>query len=146
MYLTMFREPSVGGATLSKLFNGEMYISDILEDEVREIEGVPVSEWKIHGVTAIPHGIYEITKEFSNRFGPDTLTVNNVPGYEGVRIHGGNTSENTLGCLLPGTRNTECTVANSQHALGLLKSIVFTALLAGERVQLEIIPASGVQA
>lgn len=146
MYLTMFREPSVGGATLSKLFFGEAFLCDILEDEVREVPGVPVSEWKIHGVTAIPSGVYEITAEDSPRFGPSTLTVNNVSGFSGVRIHAGNKSEDTEGCLLPGTRNTVCTVVASRAALSYLRNIVMTVLDKGERVQLEIIPASGAQA
>jgi hypothetical protein len=146
MYLTMFREPSQGGATLSKLFFGEAFICDILEDEVREIAGQPVSEWKIKGVTAIPAGVYEITLENSPRFGPSTLTVNDVPGYTGVRIHAGNKNEDTEGCLLPGTRNTSCTVVASRAALSYLRSLVVAVLNKGERVQIEIIPAAGVQA
>jgi Family of unknown function (DUF5675) len=89
MLFTQFRAPSVGGATLSKLWLNGAHICDICEDEVREIPGVPVSDWKIHGVTAIPAGLYRITLEDSVRFGPNTLTVTGVPGYEHIRIHGG---------------------------------------------------------
>jgi hypothetical protein len=121
-------------------------LCDIVEDEVRELPGVPVHEWKIKGVTAIPAGVYEITAEHSQRFGPGTLTLHDVPGYEYIRIHGGNTMADTDGCLLPGTRNTECTVANSRAALSYLKNYVTAALDKGERVQIEIIPATGVQA
>ena len=143
MYLTMFREPSVNGATLSKLFQGAEFICDVLEDVVREIEGVPVAEWKIAEETAIPHGVYEITLETSQRFGPNTLTVNAVPGYSGVRIHGGNTAHDTHGCLLPGTRNSDSTVAGSQVALSKLKTyVVDGSFIKGGRCQIEIIPAS----
>jgi hypothetical protein len=146
MHLTMFREPSQGGATLSKLFHGLEFVCDVLEDEVRELPGVPVSGWKIHGVTAIPHGTYQITLEFSQRFGPDTITLLKVPGYQYIRGHAGNTSADTEGCLLFGTRNSACTVARSRDALAYVKRMVQAALQRGERVDIEIIPADGVQA
>jgi hypothetical protein len=96
-YFAQRREPSKGGATLSKLFLGEQFICDILEDEVREVPGVPVEQWKIHGVTAIPAGVYRVVTEDSQRFGPDTLTLANVPGYKYIRIHGGNTAATRKG-------------------------------------------------
>ena len=138
MHLTMFREPSVGGATLSKLFLGLIEICDVLEDEMREVPGMDVSLWKQHGKTAIPAGLYKITLENSSRFGPDTLTVKDVPGFQYIRIHGGNTQFDTEGCLLPGTRNSEKTVAGSQVALKALRAIVIPALQAGVDVLIEI--------
>ena len=146
MHLTLFREPSQGGATLSKLFHGLEFVCDVLEDEVRELPGVPVSDWKIHGVTAIPSGTYEITLTYSQRFGPDTITVNDVPGYQYIRGHAGNTSADTEGCLLFGTRNSTCTVAHSRDALAYVKHMIQAALQRGEHVDIEIIPAQGVQA
>lgn len=143
MHLTMFREPSVGGATLSKLYNGLDYVCDILEDEVRELPGVPVSDWKIHGVTAIPAGGYRVVFEHSARFGPNTLTLRDVPGYKYIRIHGGNTSKDTEGCLLPGTRNSSATVGNSRVALQKLKALCINAK---EPIYIEVVPAKGVQA
>jgi hypothetical protein len=141
MYLTMFREPSVNEATLSRLMHGGEFICDICEDVVREVAGEPVASWKIKGVTAIPAAVYEVTLEHSNRFGPDTLTLPNVEGFTGVRIHGGNTSAHTEGCLLPGKRNSTHTVAQSQDHLKKLHKLVSDALAAGDRVQLEIVPA-----
>lgn len=143
MHLAMFREPSVGGATLSKLYKGLDYVCDILEDEVRELPGVPVADWKIHGVTAIPSGCYEVEFQDSQRFGLNTLTLLDVPGYKYIRIHGGNTSADTEGCLLPGTRNSSATVANSRIALQKLKALCINTK---EPIYLEIIPAQGVQA
>lgn len=145
-HLTMFREPSQGGVTLSKLYLGLEFICDVLEDEVREMPGVPVADWKIHGVTAIPHGTYEIEACYSQRFGPQTLTLLNVPGYQYIRIHGGNTSADTEGCLLPGVRLNATTVTQSRANLQKLKDLVLPWLSEGERVQIEIIPATGVQA
>ena len=138
MLLEMYREPSKGGATLSRLHHGDTFICDVLEDEVREKTGQLPPRWKIKGVTAIPFGKYKITLETSARFGPNTLTVNNVPGFEGIRIHGGNTQFNTEGCLLPGTRNSENTVADSQTALKKLKAVIWSALSKGEVVEINI--------
>lgn len=90
IHFTMLREPSQGGATLSKLFLGLDFLCDVLEDEVREIPGKPVSEWKIKGHTAIPAGTYEIEARQSGHFGPDTLTLLDVPGFQYIRIHAGN--------------------------------------------------------
>jgi hypothetical protein len=134
-----FREPSVGGATLSKLFRGLDFICDILEDEAREVPGMEPALWKQRGKTAIPVGKYQLALENSSRFGADTLTVTEVPGFQYIRIHGGNTQFDTEGCLLPGERNGVCTVAHSQFNLQLLRDIVVPSLRAGEDVWLEIL-------
>lgn len=73
-----------------------------LEDEVREIDGIPVADWKVKGATAIPAGRYRVTLAYSPRFGPDTLTVHDVPGFSYIRMHAGNTEKDTDGCPLLG--------------------------------------------
>ena len=57
---------------------------------------------KIAGHTRIPTGIYEIKLTYSNRFQKNMLEICKVPGFTGIRIHPGNTNEDTEGCLLPG--------------------------------------------
>lgn len=138
MHLVLQREPSWNATTLGELSEGTDPICDILEDQIREVKGQPVAKWKIAGMTAIPAGTYRITLENSPRFGPDTLTVNGVEGYVGVRIHGGNTAAHTEGCLLPGMRNSRYTVTGSQAALRKLKLLVRNAILREETVWLEI--------
>lgn len=91
------------------LTNGQLYINDeffcfTLEDKVREKDGVPVEKWKVKGETAIPRGIYEVTLEESPRFGPDTITINKVPGFSFIRIHSGNNPTDTEGCVIVGFR------------------------------------------
>lgn len=135
----MQREPSVLGATLSKVYLDGSHLFDVVEDVVREVPGQPVASWKIYGVTAIPQGLYEITFENSKRFGPDTLTVNGVEGYTGVRIHGGNTAADTDGCLCPGNRNSRNTVAASQPALAKWKALVKAFKGQGHKVFIKIV-------
>jgi hypothetical protein len=140
--LTMQRRPSFGGATISELFAplSAVRMMYMLEDEVREIEGEPVEAWKIKGATAIPAGRYRITFEHSTRFGPDTLTINNVPGFVAIRIHGGNTSADTEGCPLTGFEATTASIVGgtSQPALRALKAWVRTEMDNGNEVWIDV--------
>ena len=143
MKILVRREPVKAKATIGRLFIDGIFECDTLEDEVREVKGRPVSEWKIYGETAIPQGSYRVTFENSARFGRDTLTVNSVPGFDGIRIHAGNTDKDTHGCLLIGTRSHPDFVVNSRAALASLKSKVSDAIKRGESVEIEYINPAG---
>ena len=73
--------------------DGELFCYS-LEDEIR-YEGK-----KVYGKTAIPDGKYEVVLTMSNRFKRIMPLLLNVPNFEGVRLHGGNTAENSHGCPL----------------------------------------------
>lgn len=68
-----------------------------LEDKVR------ILGQKIAGQTAIPLGTYAVTIDMSIRFQCLMPHVLDVPGYDGIRIHKGNTEADTEGCILLGT-------------------------------------------
>src|SRR3990167_2747497 len=104
---------------------GQLYVDGslfcfVLEDVVREVEGQPVEKWKIHGETAIPQGKYRLTLSNSPRFGPDTMTIQSVPGFSGIRIHAGNTPDDTEGCPILGYKLDK----NNMIAFGTTRSAV----------------------
>jgi len=131
MRLTLQRTHSNGPATFGKLFADGVFLCYVLEDEVREVIGRPVSEWKIKAETAIPSTAfvgyeYRVTLEHSPRFGPDTLTVQNVPGFVGVRMHAGNDAGDTEGCPLLGMAINEAGIVGgtSRPAVQAVKDLV----------------------
>src|SRR3990167_7141948 len=107
MLLKLLRNRFTEDYTTGQLYIDDQYFCFTLEDKDREQKGVAVEKWKIKHETAIPRGIYDVGFEDSPRFGPDTLTIYNVPGFTEVRIHSGNTSSDTSGCVLVGYRLSE---------------------------------------
>ena len=140
MQITVLRGHSFGGATIGKLYIDGVFTCNTLEDEVREVVGQPVHEWKIKGNTAIPVGAYRVVLQNSPRFGADTMTLLNVPGFDFIRIHAGNTANDTEGCLLLGMRATDVSLVGgtSRPAVELVKAKVRAAIERGETVTIDI--------
>ncbi|MCC7132472.1 MAG: hypothetical protein IT352_07505 [Gemmatimonadales bacterium] len=136
--LLLRREPSANGRTFGTLFVGGARQCDTLEDVVREVPGQPVAMWKVKGQTAIPAGRYRVTLQDSPKFGPDTLTITAVPGFDYIRIHAGNTAAHTDGCPLVGSGRAGDTLTGSKVALAALKSRVLPAFRAGQEVWITI--------
>ena len=140
MQLTLQRRPSIGGATIGELLQDGIRLCYTLEDEIREVAGQPVSSWKIKGATAIPAGRYLVTLEMSPRFGANTLTINSVPGFSGVRMHAGNDAEDTEGCPLLGTHVTANAIVGgtSRPAVAMATAHVANAIQHGQEVWLDV--------
>ena len=133
MRLILSREPTSHGATIGELrFVGQPErICYTLEDPVREAPGVPVAEWKKWGITAIPAGEYEVWITYSNRFKRMLPLLLNVPGFSGIRIHSGNTAEDTTGCIIVGMERDGNTVLRSREAERLIKQVITEGLAEG---------------
>lgn len=140
MKLSLIRQASFANTTMGRLYIDGVFACATLEDVVRELEGQPVSQWKVKGDTAIPAGSYNVVLEYSGRFGADTLTLQNVPGFKYIRIHPGNTYEDTEGCILLGLQATDHSLigGTSRPAVQLIKNEVKAALARGEKVSIEI--------
>jgi len=127
--------------TISDILVDGEWFSYVLEDKVREVKGKPVSEWKIQNKTAMPSGSYDVTLEDSPRFGKDTITIKNVPGFTGVRCHGGNSEDDTEGCPLPGfelTDDYKIKAGTSGPAVASLKMKIRAAIVRGEKITWEV--------
>ncbi len=94
---------------------------------------------KVYGDTAIPTGRYEVTLTYSNAFKRILPLINNVPCWDGVRIHAGNSTADTKGCVLPGDNKAIGKVLNSRKAEDELIALMQDAKARGERIFLTII-------
>lgn len=111
MELTLKRRWLTEASTIGELSIDGVYECLILEDRYR-----PPPEAKVRGATCIPCGRYEVRITYSPKFKRDMPLLIDVPGFEGVRIHPGNSASDTEGCLLPGRIRHGESVKESVHA------------------------------
>lgn len=130
MELTLVREPTCEGFTRGELFIDGVPECFTLEDQVRGV--------KIPGETAIPAGRYRVALTKSPRFKKVLPELLQVPGYTGVRIHAGNTADDTEGCILVGQRQGKSAVFESQAAMLELMAALSSAVEAGEQIWLTV--------
>jgi len=133
MELLLRRKPTVKKTTFGDLFLDGKHFCFTLEDVVREVVGQPVEKWKVSGETAIPAGRYAVELVNSPRFGPDTLSLKDVPGFTTIRIHSGNDDADTEGCILVGEtlepgQDDGGNIRDSRAALSRLKAVVLPAI------------------
>lgn len=121
-------------ATIGELWANNTHLCDTLEDRVR-----PEGE-KIYGKTAIPEGTYEMVLSYSPRFKKILPEILNVPNFTGIRIHCGNSSANSSGCILVGTWDGEKEdwISDSKIAFNELMSLLQKAADNKEKVAITI--------
>lgn len=140
MKLTLKRIALRPTYTIGKLYIDDAYFCDTLEDTVRDTNKsgkFDNGEQKIKGKTAIPYGTYEIKWTYSPRFKKYTPQLMNVPSFEGIRVHAGNTSADTEGCLILGENKQVGKVLNSRAAINKFYPIIKEACSNG-KVTIEI--------
>lgn len=140
MKLTLKRIALRPTYTIGKLYIDDVYFCDTIEDTVRDLNKsgkFDNGEKKVHSKTAIPYGIYEIKWTYSPRFKKYTPQLMNVPSFEGIRIHAGNTSADTEGCLILGKNKQVGKVLNSRDTINKFYPIIKEACSNG-KVTIEI--------
>jgi Family of unknown function (DUF5675) len=125
--------------TIGSLSIDDQFEAWTCEDPVREIEGQPVANWKVFGKTAIPRGTYSIDITYSPHFKMPLPLLLKVPGFDGVRIHSGNTPADTEGCLLVGQDRLGKSIGKSRLAFTALFAKLTSAKARGEPITIEIV-------
>ena len=128
----------------------EIYLCDTLEPTALELKTTVSKEAVLRSPTkaqslkpfAIPEGRYAVVITWSPKFkqwlplllgGPDFNRL-----FKGIRIHAGNTAEDTLGCILVGRNQIVGHVLESRKWLGVIKHKIVEAKARDEAVWLTI--------
>lgn len=103
--------------TIGRMYIEGKYFCDTLEDKDRLLtQNTPLStimSVKMPGSTAIPTGTYKVIVNMSPKFKRNLPRLLNVPGFEGILIHRGNTDKDSAGCILVGENKVVGKVINS---------------------------------
>ena len=108
--------------TIGKLYIDGEWFCDTIEDVVRSLpKDCPYTskgkncecKEKVYGKTAIPAGTYKVILSYSNRFKRILPELLNVPHFLGIRIHRGNTEQDSAGCIILGENKVKGKVINS---------------------------------
>lgn len=153
MKLTVHRKYRKLGYTIGLLYIDGVFFCNTLEDKDRGLtqlmsEAV-IHRKKVYGETAIPTGNYKVTlKVLSPKYstidwyrklnGGFMPRVMDVPGFDGILIHPGNTAEHTNGCLLVGKNTVKGGLTESRATFEKLYKKLKEASDAGEDILLEI--------
>lgn len=138
MKLLLKRIAKMEKYTIGKLYIDGKYFSDTLEDTDRNLTNTmskdEIAKVKVYGKTAIPTGTYVVDMNtVSPKFGKRSWAqpykgkvprLQDVPGYEGVLIHPGNTADDTSGCILVGRNKVKGQVVESQNTFHSLMNIL----------------------
>lgn len=107
--------------TIGKVYINDDYYCDSLEDKDRGLKQSDsidnIKSKKVYGQTAIPSGTYKVTVTYSNKFKKKLPLINDVKGFDGIRIHSGNTDKDSLGCILLGYNKVKGKVINSRDTM-----------------------------
>lgn len=131
--------------TIGRLFIDGKYFCDTLEDPVRQLDSI---KDKIKEKTAIPAGKYKVSmsivspkysiRKSYNWCGGRLPRLIDVPFFEGILIHSGNTPDHTAGCILVGENKVKGQVINSMNTLKNLWVKLNVADEVGEEIWIDI--------
>lgn len=130
MILTLRRIAFKESYTIGKLYVDGNYFSDTVEDKDRGLDDSmtvdEIKKKKVYGETAIPYGTYKVSITYSPRFKKNLPLVEGVKGFEGIRIHSGNTAKDSLGCIIVGKNKKVGMVLDSRATMEKLMKVLNT--------------------
>ena len=121
--------------TIGNLYINNKFVCNTLEDTWRDLNKVP----KVYGQTAIPEGRYRVVMTWWNKYNKEIPILLNVPYFEGILIHAGNTAKDTEGCILVGENKVKGQVVNSQYHSQIISEMISEAIDLNEKVFITII-------
>jgi hypothetical protein len=131
MKIEVIRDTFTDKSTIGKLNLGGRFFCYTLEDFDRDLNKdgdlLDLGETKVHSKTAIPRGTYSVQLTMSNRFKKVLPLLIAVPGFEGIRIHPGNTDADTEGCILVGESKAKDFIGGSRITFEKLMDIMTKA-------------------
>ena len=120
--------------TIGRLYIDNIYFCDTVEDKCRDLS----KEAKVYGETAIPEGTYSVIVNISPRFKRDLPRLLDVPYFEGILIHAGNTAKDSHGCILVGENKQKGMVLNSRKYETSLVKTLKESLNQGDTISITI--------
>lgn len=134
MRLELKRIAKREGYTIGRLSVDGRYLCDTLEDRVRDL----ARERKIPGETAIPEGTYKVVVNISPKFKRMLPRLLNVPHFEGILIHRGNTAGDSAGCILVGENKVKGRVVNSTYWEKYITDMLLEAQAKGCEITIKV--------
>jgi hypothetical protein len=123
---------------------GRFFIDGAYECVTLEPFARPPGADKVMCKTAIPAGVYPVEITQSPKFGQPMPLLDNVPNFEAVRIHWGNSDLDTDGCILLGETVTGADwIASSRAAFALFFPKLQAAVAGGDTVTIEVLDGPG---
>lgn len=128
MRITLYRIANRPTYCIGKLYIDGVYQCDTIEDTDRglddKMDEKDILKKKIKGETAIPTGVYPVYITWSPKYKKPMPLIDKVKGYSGIRIHSGNTSKDTEGCLIVGKNKEVGKVLESRKTYNALFKIL----------------------
>ena len=93
---------------------------------------------KVYGKTCIPNGTYTVVLSYSNRFKRVLPELLDVPHFLGIRMHAGNSSADSSGCILLGTKSKGDWVTASRVAFNKVYTLLQKAVANKEEITITI--------
>lgn len=128
--------------TVGRLYVNNEFFSNTLEDKIIDKDksgAFDNGEKKVYGESAIPYGKYKVIYNWSPKFGRNLPRLLDVPHFEGILIHSGNTARDSAGCILVGKNTSKGMLSESRYTSDKLNEIIDAAQKRGEEITIEIV-------